>query len=91
MGFPGVASWASYPFCYRIIPHRTHFCQVVIFSAFLAPGKVITVVTSLADDKLNIVLLIFQENRKLGFHILCKLSPYETVYMKCQILKIQLA
>ena len=43
-----------------------------------------TLWTNSADDKLVIIFLFFPENT--GFDILCKLSPLETICIKCQIL-----
>ena len=50
-------------------------CTILTFSMLLADS---------ADDKLMTFFLILCV--KIGFDILCKLSPKETICMKCQIL-----
>ena len=61
------------PFCIRT-------CRLTVC---IHPLILITLWANSADDKLMIIFLFSQ---KTGFDISCKLSPMETICMKCQIL-----
>ena len=63
--------------------HLTGTCYFVKNKCFLVPLAFTTLLANSADDKFVTVFLFF---KKTGFDILCKLSPMETVCMKCQLL-----
>ena len=51
---------------------------------FITVATVTTLWANSADDILTILFSYFTQN--VGFYISCKLSPTETICMKCQIL-----
>ena len=76
----GKGVWGRGWGCMRVYVHVVWF-QFTINNSLLLISK--TVWTNSADEKLKKFFLKFPEN---SFDISCKLSPEETVCMKCQSL-----
>ena len=72
-------------FCHELYVPKILLTLLVLRygSCFELMFLIITLWTNSEDDKLMIFFLYFSQ--KTGFCIPCKLSPLETIYMKCLI------